>query len=282
MRSLFWLEEICSVTRRKPQETFRFSRIFDASHGAKSSNRATTLKICPTAASRPLTVAKQCPAVHSLHLNKFSCAKTISSLSMDPSIMPARRRSKTARILERLGARSIVLVGMMGCGKSAIGKMLARKLHIEFKDADEEIELAAGRSVADIFKEYGEPEFRRLEERVISRLITEGPMVLALGGGAFLNDETRRNILDNGLSVWLNVDFDTLYERVMRKPGKRPLLTKGNPREILIDLMAKREPIYALSNLHVQSVPGTKSEMRNHLLNRLDEHLSEEAKEAAQ
>ena len=196
--------------------------------------------------------------------------------------MPSRRRSKKARILDHLGTRSIVLVGMMGCGKSAIGKMLARKLELEFRDADEEIELAAGRSVADIFKEYGEPEFRRLEERVISRLITEGPMVLALGGGAFLNDHTRKTILDNGLSVWLNVDFETLYERVMRKPGKRPLLTKGNPREILTDLMQKREPIYALSNLHVQSVSGPKSEMRNHLVNRLDEHLASESRETAQ
>ena len=115
--------------------------------------------------------------------------------------MPSRRRSKKARILDRLGDRSIILVGMMGCGKSAIGKMLARKLELEFKDADEEIELAAGRSVADIFKEYGEPEFRRLEERVISRLMTEGPMVLALGGGAFLNDETRGAILEHGLSI---------------------------------------------------------------------------------
>jgi len=196
--------------------------------------------------------------------------------------MPGRRRSKTSRILDRLGDRSIVLVGMMGSGKSAIGKMLARKLRLEFKDADEEIELAAGRSVADIFSEYGEPEFRRLEERVISRLVTEGPIVLALGGGAFLNDETRKNILDKGLSIWLNADFETLYERVMRKPGKRPLLTKGNPREILSELMTKREPIYALSNLHVTSVPGTKSDMRNHLLNRLDEYLAESAKEPAQ
>lgn len=196
--------------------------------------------------------------------------------------MPSRRRSKKARILDRLGDRSIVLVGMMGCGKSAIGKMLARKLELEFKDADEEIELAAGRSVADIFKDYGEPEFRRLEERVISRLITDGPMVLALGGGAFLNDDTRKTILDNGLSVWLNVDFETLFERVMRKPGKRPLLTKGNPREILTDLMQHREPIYALSNLHVKSVPGPKSEMRNYLVNRLDEHLSNENRETAQ
>jgi len=196
--------------------------------------------------------------------------------------MPGRRRSKTSRILDRLGDRSIVLVGMMGSGKSAIGKMLARKLQLEFKDADEEIELAAGRSVADIFSEYGEPEFRRLEERVISRLVTEGPIVLALGGGAFLNDETRKNILDKGLSIWLNADFETLYERVMRKPGKRPLLTKGNPREILSELMTKREPIYALSNLYVTSVPGTKSDMRNHLLNRLDEYLAESAKEPAQ
>jgi shikimate kinase len=186
------------------------------------------------------------------------------------------RRSKTARILDKLGSRSIVLVGMMGCGKSAIGAMLAKKLGIGFKDADAEIERAAGRSVADIFSGYGETEFRRLEQKVISRLLSEGPMVLALGGGAFMNETTREAIAQDGFSVWFNVDIDTLHERVMRKPGKRPLLASGNPRETLQNLMHQREPVYALADLKVQSVPGTKTHMRDHVMAEIDKHLTGE------
>lgn len=188
--------------------------------------------------------------------------------------MTKRQKNRIRRILDNLGGRSIVLVGMMGCGKSAIGKMLANSLGLDFKDADSEIELAAGRSVADIFSEYGEPEFRRLEERVIARLLEEGPMVLALGGGAFLNADTRRTIEKLGLSIWLKADLETLLERVMRKPGKRPLLKQGDPRETLTRLLKEREPEYAKAEIEVLSRGGSKSDMRNLVLEKLDDGLA--------
>ncbi len=190
--------------------------------------------------------------------------------------MAGGRPSLKNRVLSKIGDRCIVLVGMMGCGKSAIGKMLARSLGLEFKDADTEIEIAAGRSVADIFSEYGEPEFRRLETKVIERLVNEGPMVLALGGGAFLSEDTRKAVSENGLSIWLKADLDTLLERVMRKPGKRPLLSQGNPRQIMQELLKKREPVYAKAQLHVVSKGGKKADMRNHLLISLETHLNKE------
>lgn len=196
--------------------------------------------------------------------------------------MARGRQSRKQQILSGIGARSIVLIGMMGCGKSAIGKMLAKTLNLEFKDADTEIEIAAGRSVPEIFEEYGEPEFRRLEARVIERLLDEGPFVLALGGGAFLNAETREMISQKGFSVWLKVDLETLLERVMRKPGKRPLLSKGNPKEIMQDLLEAREPVYANADLHVASKGGRKSDMRNHLVQCLAGHFQHTKAESAQ
>ncbi len=171
-----------------------------------------------------------------------------------------------------------MFLGMMGCGKSAIGKMTSRRLGLEFKDADAEIEEAAGRSVAEIFADYGEEEFRRLEERVIERVLAEGPVLLALGGGAFMAEGTRKVIEKNSISVWLKADLEILLKRVLKRPGKRPLLSKGNPREILKDLLEVREPVYALADLHVTSKGGTKAEMRDHVLAGLDQFLKEEKK----
>jgi len=187
--------------------------------------------------------------------------------------MANRRKSRTNRILSQLDNRSIVFLGMMGCGKSAIGKMVARKLGLEFVDADAEIELAAGRPVRDIFADYGEEEFRRLEVKVIERVLSQGQVLLALGGGAFMSEAVREAIARQGLSVWLKADLELLLERVSRRPNKRPLLKQGNPRDILRDLLEKREPVYAHADLHVASVKGTKSEMRDLVLNALDEHL---------
>lgn len=187
--------------------------------------------------------------------------------------MVNRRQSRQNRILSGLDGRSIVLLGMMGCGKSAIGKMTARRLGLEFVDADTEIEVAAGRSVPDIFAEYGEEEFRRLEEKVVERVLADGPVLLALGGGAFMAEPTRDIIAKYGLSVWLKVDLELLLERVGRRPNKRPLLKKGNPREILTNLLKIREPVYSKAELHIESKGGTKSEMRDVVMNALDEHL---------
>jgi len=186
------------------------------------------------------------------------------------------RRSIRKRILMGLGDRNIVLLGMMGCGKSAIGKMLAGKLGLVFKDADQEIEEAADRSVADIFAEYGEDEFRRLENRVIERVLGEGPLVLALGGGAFMSEDTRGTIKNAALSIWLKADVDVLVERVKRKPGKRPLLAKGDPKQIIKELLAKRQPVYQLADIHVESIGGMKSEMRDAVMTGLDTYLANE------
>jgi shikimate kinase len=139
----------------------------------------------------------------------------------------------------------VVLVGLMGAGKTSVGRRLARALGTPFKDADDEIVAAAGMSIADIFALYGEPRFRELERRVVARLLAEPAQVLALGGGAFIDPETRVRVKQAALSVWLRADLDTLVARTMRKKGIRPLLAAGNPRETLAELMARRHPIYA-------------------------------------
>jgi len=141
--------------------------------------------------------------------------------------------------------RSVVLVGLMGAGKTSIGRRLARLLGAPFKDADEEIVAAAGMSIADIFALYGEPRFRELERRVVARLLDEPPQILALGGGAFVDPETRARVKRLALSVWLRADLATLVARTLRKKGTRPLLATGDPRAILAELMAQRYPVYA-------------------------------------
>lgn len=153
---------------------------------------------------------------------------------------------------QRLGARSIVLVGMMGSGKSTVGSRLAARLALPFVDADHEIEVAAGMSIPDIFASRGEAEFRAGEQRVIARLLTQGPQVLATGGGAFMNADTRARIAERGVSIWLKADPDTLMRRV-RKRGNRPLLQTSDPEATLRALLAEREPVYALADLTVTS-----------------------------
>jgi shikimate kinase len=151
--------------------------------------------------------------------------------------------------------RTIVLVGLMGAGKSAIGRRLAERLGIPFADADTEIETAAGRSIEEIFAEHGEAAFREGERKVIARLL-EGPAhVLATGGGAFMDAETRGRIRALGRSVWLKADLDVLLKRV-RKRNNRPLLKQGDPREILQRLMTLRYPVYAEADIAVESVEG--------------------------
>ncbi|MCB5174397.1 MULTISPECIES: shikimate kinase [Microvirga] len=155
-------------------------------------------------------------------------------------------------ISRQLGARSIVLVGLMGAGKSTVGRRLAQKLGLPFRDADNEIESAAGMSIPDIFSIHGEEYFRDGERRVIARLLQEGPMVLATGGGAFMNEETRAGIAENGISIWLRADLDVLMRRV-RKRATRPLLQNPDPEGTMRLLMEKRHPIYALADLTVES-----------------------------
>jgi shikimate kinase len=150
-----------------------------------------------------------------------------------------------------LGTRSIVLVGMPGCGKSAVGRRLAPRLDIPFVDADEEIEQAAGKPITDIFKEHGEAYFREGERKVIARLLGAGPQVLATGGGAFMQAETRDNIRRNGISVWLRAELPLLLRRVLKK-SNRPLLL-DDPEGTMIRLMDTRYPVYATADITVES-----------------------------
>jgi shikimate kinase len=161
--------------------------------------------------------------------------------------------------------RTIVLVGMMGAGKTAIGRRLARALDWPFKDADTAIEAAAGTTIANIFAEIGEPAFRAKERQVIARLLTGERQVLALGGGAFIDPETRALVRANGFSIWLRAEVDVLLRRTST-PGKRPLLTGCDPRERMTSLLAQRAPIYAEADLVVDSGKGPINAVVNRIL----------------
>ena len=148
--------------------------------------------------------------------------------------------------------RSIVLVGLMGAGKTCIGRRLADRLGLEFVDADTEIEAAADCSIEEIFSRFGEQAFRDGERRVIARLLDGPPRVIATGGGAFVNDETRANIREAGVSIWLKADLDVLLQRVSRR-NNRPLLKQGNKRKTLERLLAERTPYYAEADITVET-----------------------------
>ncbi|MBN8532156.1 MAG: shikimate kinase [Alphaproteobacteria bacterium] len=160
----------------------------------------------------------------------------------------------SARPLGQL-PKPVVLVGLMGAGKSTIGRRLARKLNLEFVDSDQEIENAAHCSISDIFEIQGEAYFRELERKVIGRLLDRAPHVLATGGGAFIQEETRTLIKRNAISIWLRADLDVLVERVSRR-NVRPLLEKGDKRDILSRLMEERYPIYANADIAIDSSDG--------------------------
>ncbi len=151
--------------------------------------------------------------------------------------------------------KPIVLVGLMGAGKTTLGRRLAARLQLPFTDADEEIEKAAGLSVSEIFARYGEPAFRDGERRVIQRLMAGPPQIIATGGGAFVDPATRQLILARGISIWLQADVDVLVERTQRR-DTRPLLQHGNPAEILADLLIKRTPAYEQAPIHIKSGRG--------------------------
>jgi shikimate kinase len=155
-------------------------------------------------------------------------------------------------LVTALGRRSVVLVGMMGAGKSSIGRRLATRLNVPFIDADAEIEKAAGMSIPDIFSAHGEPSFRAGEARVIVRLLEGGPQVLATGGGAFMNADTRAAIGAKGVSVWLRATFDVLSRRTKRRTD-RPLLKGADPQTTLKRLIDERYPVYAQADLTVES-----------------------------
>ncbi len=155
-------------------------------------------------------------------------------------------------------SRPVVLVGMMGAGKTTVGRRLASRLAMPFHDADQAIEQAAGMSVADLFAAHGEKSFRQGEARVIKRLLEGGPHVLATGGGAVTNEATRDLIRKLALSIWIKADLDTIARRATRR-GTRPLLKSGDPKATLSRLMAERESYYAAADIHIDSQPGPHS-----------------------
>ena len=177
------------------------------------------------------------------------------------------------RLRRALGHRSIVLVGLMGAGKSTVGKRLATRLGLMFKDADNEIETAAKLTIPDIFAIYGEPSFRDGEERVIARLMREGPLVLATGGGAFMRETTRARIAEGGVSIWLKAELDVLMRRV-RKRGGRPLLQTEDPEETLRQLMAQRHPVYATADVEVISRDVAHDRVVQDVMEALDAYLN--------
>ncbi|MDA0229846.1 MAG: shikimate kinase [Proteobacteria bacterium] len=175
--------------------------------------------------------------------------------------------------------RSIVLVGLMGSGKSAIGRRLAARIGMNFVDADSEIEEAAGLSITDIFEVHGEPAFRDGERRVIARLLSKPPHVLATGGGAFIDPETRKRIKECAYSIWLRADFDVLLRRVSRRDN-RPLLKVENKEEVLRQLIEERYPIYQEADIIVQSQDGPHEETVNDVIAALKRLIEGEQSDA--
>ena len=175
--------------------------------------------------------------------------------------------------------RPVALVGLMGVGKTTIGRRLAKRLSRPFVDADEAVEESAGRSVADIFADFGEAAFRDGERRVIARLLDDDqPIVLALGGGAFVNEQTRALVKDKAVSIWLKADLEILMERVSRKPGVRPLLNADDPRAVMEKLNAERAPIYAQADLVVESDESSHDATAARAYDALAAHVNADAK----
>ena len=175
-----------------------------------------------------------------------------------------------ARIGQAISKRTVALVGLMGAGKSTVGRRLAEVLGRQFYGSDNEIEKAAGLSISDIFALHGEEEFRRGEHRVLERLLGEAPHVLATGGGAYLNPDTRDLLREKAVTIWLNADLETLWRRVSRR-SHRPLLKADNPKGVLSRLLDERTPIYEKADLVVTSEEGPHRATVNAILKALDE-----------
>jgi shikimate kinase len=175
-----------------------------------------------------------------------------------------------------LGSRNLILVGLMGAGKSSVGRLLAQQLGVPFIDSDIEIERVSRMTITELFAAYGEEEFRALEARVMKRLLKGGPRVVSTGGGAFINARTRRHIKKGGLSVWLKADLDVLWDRV-NKRDTRPLLKTENPKQTLENLMNTRYPVYAEADLTVLSRDVRKEVMADEVLRAVVEAQKESA-----
>lgn len=189
---------------------------------------------------------------------------------------PKPDESLSRSIVDLLGGRAVVLVGIMGAGKSAIGRRLADRLNLPFVDADNEIEAAANMTIPEMFEIHGEAYFRDGERRVITRLLSDGSQVLSTGGGAFMNDETRSRIKAASLSIWLYADFDILMERVRRK-ANRPLLKSPDPEAVMRALLKERNPVYAQADISVESRDGPHDVVVDEVVSSLHAHLLDTA-----
>ncbi|MBW9054340.1 shikimate kinase [Rhizobium mesosinicum] len=175
-----------------------------------------------------------------------------------------------------LGSRNLILVGLMGAGKSSVGRLVAQQLGVPFVDSDIEIERVSRMTITELFAAYGEEEFRALEARVMKRLLKGGPRVVSTGGGAFINARTRKHIKKGGLSIWLKADLDVLWDRV-NKRDTRPLLKTENPKQTLENLMNARYPVYAEADLTVLSRDVRKEVMADEVLRAVVEAQKESA-----
>ena len=190
---------------------------------------------------------------------------------MSETVLPTHS-AREAAIVAALGKRSVVLVGMMGAGKSTIGRRLALRLRLPFVDADNEIEAAAGMSIPDIFEVHGEPHFRDGEARVIARLLESGPILLATGGGAFMREETRNRIRDKAISMWLKADADVILRRVKRR-ADRPLLQNADPAAVIARLIEARHPFYEQTDILIDSRDVPHDKIVEESVVALHEHL---------
>ncbi|WP_343565423.1 shikimate kinase [Kiloniella sp. b19] len=186
------------------------------------------------------------------------------------------KRSELTEIREQL-PKTITLVGLMGAGKTCIGKLLAKSLKLNFVDADHEVERAAGMTISEIFETHGEAAFRDGERRVIQRLLDGPVQILSTGGGAFMDEQTRATMIEHSIVIWLKADLDVLVERTSRR-NHRPLLRNGNHREILSDLMDKRYPVYSQAHVPVESADGAPELTRDKALQALIDYLQDETK----
>lgn len=185
--------------------------------------------------------------------------------------MPADSDSADASTPPRLD-RAVVLIGLMGAGKTSVGRLLAARIGLPFVDADAEIEAAAGATIEEIFAGEGEAVFRSGERRVIARLLAEEPRVIATGGGAWMDAATRATVHARGVSVWLKADLDTLVKRTARRGG-RPLLKQGEPREVLSRLMDRRYPVYGEADVTVETGDDTPEHVTERVIAALERHL---------
>lgn len=185
------------------------------------------------------------------------------------------RDDRREDLLRLLGHRPIVLIGMMGAGKTTVGRRLAARLGRHFVDSDEEVEKAAGMTIEDIFRAHGEADFRAGEVKVIARLLKDENIVLGTGGGAFVNAETRSLVKASAISVWIKADFELLFQRVSRR-SNRPLLKTANPRETLQKLIEARYPIYAEADVTIVSRDVPQDQVASEVIDALLDHLSNE------